>query len=191
MALGKYDWSEHYGWVTDKFGLTWQIMLQESEIITPITPCLLFTKNHFGKAEKALNLYTSLFQNSSIDTCQRYPAGPLEWKILYSECTLDGSRLILMDGPGTHEFAFNEAVSLVVDCVDQAEVDHFWNGLTADEGEESQCGWLKDAAGVSWQIVPKALGESMSRDTSGNVMKAMLGMKKLIVSELEAACNGQ
>lgn len=78
MALGKYDWSEHYGWVVDKFGLTWQIMLQESEIITPITPCLLYTKDNFGKAEKALNLYTSLFQKSSIDTCQKYPAGPLE-----------------------------------------------------------------------------------------------------------------
>lgn len=90
-----------------------------------------------------------------------------------------------MDGPGTHEFVFNEAFSLMVDCADQAEVDHFWNGLIADSGEESQCGWLRDIAGVSWQIVPKALGECMSRDTSGNVMKAMLGMKKLIVSELE------
>ena len=94
-----------------------------------------------------------------------------------------------MDGPGTHEFAFNEAVSLMVDCADQAEVDHFWNGLIADDGAESQCGWLIDTAGVSWQIVPKALGECFARDTTGNVMKAMLGMKKLIVSELEAACK--
>ena len=120
-----------------------------------------------------------------MDTCQKYPAGPLEGNILYAECTLDDSRLILMDGPGTHEFIFNEAFSLMVDCADQTEVDHFWNGLIADSGEESQCGWLRDIAGVSWQIVPKALGECMSHDTSGNVMKAMLGMKKLIVSELE------
>lgn len=154
-----------------------------------ITPCLLFTKDNFGKAEKALNLYTSLFKNSLIDNCQKYPSGPFEGKILYSECTLDGSRLILMDGPGTHEFAFNEAVSLMVDCADQAEVDHFWNGLITEDGAESQCGWLVDTAGVSWQVVPKALGECFARDTTGNVMKAMLGMKKLIVSELEAACK--
>lgn len=92
-----------------------------------------------------------------------------------------------MDGPGTHEFSFNEAVSLMVSCEDQSEVDHFWNGLISDAGAESQCGWLYDACGVSWQVVPKALGECMGRDTSGNVMKAMLGMKKLIVSELKAA----
>lgn len=92
-----------------------------------------------------------------------------------------------MEGPGSHDFVFNEAISLLVDCADQAEVDHFWNGLIADEGEESQCGWLKDTCGVSWQIVPKALNECLSRDTSGNVMKAMFGMKKLIVSELEKA----
>jgi predicted 3-demethylubiquinone-9 3-methyltransferase (glyoxalase superfamily) len=188
MPLGKYDWSEHFGWVTDRYGLTWQIMLHDQwPIAQNITPCLLFTKDHFGKAGKALNLYTSLFQNSSIDTLQKYPTGEFEGKILFAECTLDGSRLILMDGPGTHEFAFNEAVSLMVDCADQAEVDHFWNGLIADTGAESQCGWLFDIAGVSWQIVPRALGECFARDTSGNVMKAMLGMKKLIVSELEAA----
>lgn len=190
MELGKYDWSEHYGWVTDKYGFTWQIMYQENcETTADITPCLLFTKDYFGKAEKALGLYTSLFENSSIEHCQKYPAGEHEGKILYSECTLDGSHLILMDGPGTHEFAFNEAFSLLVDCADQAEVDHFWNGLIADEGEESQCGWLRDACGVSWQIVPKALNECLARDTSGNVMKAMFGMKKLIVSDLERAVS--
>lgn len=92
-----------------------------------------------------------------------------------------------MEGPGSHDFVFNEAISLLVDCADQAEVDHFWNGLIADEGEESQCGWLKDMCGVSWQIVPKALGECLARDTSGNVMKAMFGMKKLIVADLKNA----
>ena len=202
MPLGKYDWSEHFGWVADKYGVTWQIMLHDQwPIVHRITPALLFTKEHFGKAEKALNLYTSLFKNAplsrgvaesrgvSIDTYQKIPAGENEGKILFAECTLEDSHLILMDGPGTHEFAFNEGVSLMVDCADQAEVDHFWNGLIADDGEESQCGWLRDACGVSWQIVPKALNECLARDTSGNVMKAMLGMKKLIVSELEAAAR--
>ncbi len=94
-----------------------------------------------------------------------------------------------MDGPGSHDFVFNEAFSLMVDCANQAEVDHFWNGLIADTGEESQCGWLRDACGVSWQIVPKALGECMTRDASGNVMKAMLGMKKLIIADLEKAVS--
>lgn len=78
MELGKYDWSEHYGWIADKYGFTWQIMLQERDIIAPITPSLLYTHENFGKAEKALNLYTSLFKNSQIDTCQKYPAGENE-----------------------------------------------------------------------------------------------------------------
>ena len=84
-------------------------------------------------------------------------------------------------------FKFNESVSWLIDCADQSEVDYYWEKLTADGGEESQCGWLKDKYGVSWQVVPKALGECFARDTSGNVMKTMLGMKKLIVSELKAA----
>jgi len=193
MALGKYDWSERYGWVRDKYGVTWQIMLHDQgEIATKITPCFLFTQKVFGKAEEALNLYTKLFKNSEIKFIQHYPAGTsFDGKVLFSEFILDGIPFIAMDGPGAHDYTFNEAISLMVDCTDQTEVDYFWNALTANGGAESQCGWLSDPFGVSWQIVPKALGESMSRDTSGNVMKAMLGMKKLIVSELEAACKNQ
>lgn len=187
MPLGSYDWNPLYAWIADKYGLSWQIKLDETLSETMIVPSLLFTQDNFWKAEEALNRYTSLFGNSSIDICEKYPSGPLEGNILYSECSLDGSRLILMDGPGEHGFVFNEAISFLVDCADQVEVDHFWNGLIADGGAESQCGWLKDACGVSWQIVPEALGECMSRDTSGNVMKAMLGMKKLVVADLEKA----
>lgn len=189
MELGKYDWSEHYGWIADKYGLTWQIMYQEGIENGPsITPSLLYTKENFGKAEKALNLYTSLFKNSSIDVCQKHPEGSEHaWKILYSECTLDGSKLIIMEGPGSHDFVFNEAISLSVECADQAEVDHFWNGLIENGGEESQCWWLKDACGVSWQIIPKQLNDLQKIDTSGRVMHAMLGMRKIIVAEIEAA----
>ena len=86
---------------------------------------------------------------------------------------------------------FNEAISLSVEPEDQAETDHFWNGLIADAGEESQCGWLKDACGVSWQITPKVLNDLQKIDKSGRVMHAMLGMQKIIVSEIEAAYRGE
>ncbi len=92
-----------------------------------------------------------------------------------------------MEGPGEHGFVFNEAISLSVETADQAETDHFWNGLIADGGEESQCGWLKDSCGVSWQITPKVLNDLQKIDKSGRVMHAMLGMQKIIVSEIEAA----
>ncbi len=206
MELGKYDWSEHYGWVTDKYGFTWQIMHDTTNTGTPtISPSLLYTGVNFGKAEKALNLYTSLFQSaplsrgvvedrgvSRIDVIQRYPEGSeLAGKILYSECTLDGTKLIIMEGPGSHDFVFNEAISLSVETADQAETDYLWNGLIADDGEESQCGWLKDVCGVSWQITPKVLNELQKIDKSGRVMHAMLGMQKIIVSEIEAAYRGE
>ena len=193
MPIDKYDWSARYGWLRDKYGVTWQIMLHDQgEIEHKITPCFLFTQGVFGRAEEAVNLYTKLFKNSAIKFIQKYPAeAPDAGKILFSEFVLDGSPFIAMDGPGEHEFTFNEAISLVVDCEGQAEVDYFWDALTTNGGEESQCGWLRDRFGVSWQITPRALHELMGKDDSGRVMKAMMGMKKIDVAGLEAAYRGE
>lgn len=185
MAIGKYDWSERYGWIKDKYGLTWQIMLSAEE---RICPSLLFTGEKFGKAEAAIKLYTSVFDNSSIDVLQQYPEGsPFAGKVLFSECKLNGYNLIAMDGPGEHAFVFNEALSFVVECKDQEEIDYYWNTFT-ERGQESQCGWLKDEFGISWQIIPASLGKLMSDPERGaRAMQELMKMKKLDIAKLENA----
>lgn len=148
-----------------------------------ITPFLWFDK---GKAREAANLYTEVFKDSKINNPEQFsdtPSGDIE--IVTIE--LFGQRFTLM-GAGP-EFKFNEAVSFVIDCDGQEEVDYYWNALTK-EGEESQCGWLKDKFGVSWQVIPKQLNELMAKDTSGRVMQCMLGQKKIVISELESAYKG-
>jgi predicted 3-demethylubiquinone-9 3-methyltransferase (glyoxalase superfamily) len=185
MAIGKYDWSERYGWIKDKFGLTWQIMLSTEE---RICPSLLFTGDKFGKAEAAIKLYTSVFDNSSIAVLQLWGnETPFAGKVLFSESKLDGFNLIAMDGPGEHAFAFNEAISFVVECKDQQEIDHYWNTFT-ERGQESQCGWLKDEFGISWQIIPASLGKLMSDPERGQrAMQELMKMKKLDIAKLENA----
>lgn len=185
MAIGKYDWSERYGWVKDKFGLTWQVMVSEEE---KICPSLLFTGDKFGKAEEAIKFYTGIFDNSSIADLQRYPAEtPFAGKILFSSSKLNQFNFIAMDGPGEHAFTFNEAISFVVSCKTQEEIDYYWHKLTAG-GEESRCGWLKDKFGVSWQIVPTILGSLMGdADTAPRVMQAFMQMKKIDIEKLKEA----
>jgi len=145
-----------------------------------ITPFLWFDP----QAEEAMNFYVSLFKNSKVNNISRGPDG----KAFTVSFELDGQEFMgLNAGP---DFKFNEAVSMFVDCEDQAEVDYFWNALTADGGEESMCGWLKDKYGLSWQIVPKQLGQLMGdpdRVKAGHVMEAMLKMRKIIVSDLQNA----
>lgn len=191
MAIDKYPWSERYGWVQDKFGLTWQLsVVAGTGFNRQLTPSLLFTGKQFGRAEEAINFYTSLFDNSSADTLMHYPKEDAKnaGKIMYSEFKLNQQNFIAMDGPGAHDYTFNEAVSFVVNCETQDEIDFFWNKLTADGGEESMCGWLKDKFEVSWQIVPAVLGKLMSDpEKSGRIMKAFLQMKKFDIKKLEEA----
>jgi predicted 3-demethylubiquinone-9 3-methyltransferase (glyoxalase superfamily) len=186
MPLGKYDWSECYGWIQDRFGVSWQVMLGAEQ---SLLPSMLFTSAQLGKAEEAITFYTSLFDHSSVDAMAKYPAGsPYEGKLMYSESRLNGKRLIAMDGPGGHTYSFNEAVSFVIDCNTQEEIDFYWNHLTANGGEESMCGWLKDKFGVSWQVVPTVLGKLMSDpEKSQRVMNALLKMKKLDIAALQSA----
>ena len=138
-----------------------------------------------GQAEEAINFYTTVFDNSLIDTLIHYPAeGDNGGKVMYSEFTLNHYDLIAMDGPGTHDYTFNEAVSLVVSCETQKEIDYYWNKLS-EGGEESMCGWLKDKFGVSWQIVPAMIGKLMSDPKKAQgVMQAIIKMKKLDIETL-------
>ena len=148
-----------------------------------ITPFLWFDK---GKAREAANFYSEVFKDSKINNPEQFsdtPSGDIE--IVTIE--LFGQQFTLM-GAGP-EFKFNESISFVVDCDGQEEVDYYWNALTK-EGEESQCGWLKDKFGVSWQIIPKQLNALMAKDSSGRVMQCMLTQKKIVISELESAYKG-
>lgn len=185
MPIGKYPWNERYGWVQDKFGLTWQVMLHNlTDTKMTITPSLLFTGNQFGRAEEAIHFYSSVFDNSSTDMLAPYPAEDAAnaGKLMYSEFNLNKHDFIAMDGPG--EFSFNEALSFVVECNTQEEIDYYWNKLT-EGGVESRCGWLKDKFGVSWQIVPAILGKLMSNpEKSQRVMQVFMQMKKFDIEKL-------
>lgn len=192
MELDKYPFSEKYGWLNDKYGVSWQISIGESD--QKITPSFLFVGDKAGKAHEAIKFYTSLFPDSAIEKVVPYEEGEgeKEGSIKYSEFSLAGQKFIAMDSGLEHLFTFSECVSLYVDCADQQEVDTFWSKLTADGGEESMCGWLKDKYGVSWQIIPKQLGELMSdpdHEKAGRVMQAMLQMKKIEVAKLQEAYN--
>ena len=142
-----------------------------------------------GQAEEAAKLYTSIFKNSKMGRTFR-PGGE-GTPALTVEFDLEGRPFQALNGGP--QFKFTEAMSLVVNCDDQKEVDHFWNSLTADGGKESQCAWLKDRFGVSWQIVPKRLVELLNDKDPGRssrAMQAMLAMQKIDIAKLEAAANG-
>jgi predicted 3-demethylubiquinone-9 3-methyltransferase (glyoxalase superfamily) len=198
MPIGKYPFSKHYGWVEDRFGVSWQLILTdpEGEPRPSIVPSMLFVKEVCGKAEEALNFYASVFKNSKLGTVAHYPAGmepDKEGTVMYGEGNLDGIWIAAMDSAQNHEFGFNEAISFSVDCADQEEVDYFWEKLIENGGEESMCGWLKDKYGFSWQIVPTRMGELLTdpdKEKSGRAMQAMLQMKKIDIEALEKAFNG-
>jgi len=192
MELQKYDWSKKYGWVQDKYGLSWQLMLTEDEIKQKIIPSLLFVDKVYGKAEEAINFYTSVFRNAKVESIYKY--GP-DYKpndenaVMYADFILEGNKFAAMDSANDHNFTFNEAISFVVNCENQEEVDYYWEKLSAVPQSE-MCGWLKDKYGLSWQIVPTVLSKLLTdKDAkkSQRVMQAMLQMKKIEIADLEKA----
>jgi predicted 3-demethylubiquinone-9 3-methyltransferase (glyoxalase superfamily) len=189
MELDRYPFSEKYGWLEDKFGVSWQLNLASRT--QKITPSFLFVGEQHGKAEEAIHFYTSLFKNSSVIRIERYGAGEEapEGTVKYAMFSLNGQEFIAMESNGEHPFTFTPAISFLVNCEAQEEVDELWDKL-AQGGEIDPCGWLKDKYGVSWQIVPTVLGEMLSdRDPqkSEKVMKAMLQMKKIDIQALQQA----
>lgn len=183
MPLDKYPYSERYGWVKDKYGYTWQLILTnpDGEDRPCIIPSLMFANENANKAEEAINFYTSVFKDSKVGTVAKYEQAqdPVEaGGIMFADFNLSGNWFAAMDAPGKHDFSFNEAISLAVFCKDQAEIDYYWEKLSAVP-ESEQCGWCKDKYGVSWQIVPENMGELMQRpDAFGHMME----MHKLVIS---------
>jgi predicted 3-demethylubiquinone-9 3-methyltransferase (glyoxalase superfamily) len=194
MPLDKYPFSERYGWIADKYGVSWQLILTnpEGDPRPPIIPSLLFVGEVCGQAEEATDFYLSVFKNSKRGAVVRYPKGmepDQEGTLMFADFMLENQWFAAMDSAHEHKFNFNEAISLMVSCDTQAEIDDYWEQLSAVP-EAEQCGWLKDKYGVSWIILPTAMDEMMSQGTPeqmARVTEAFLKMKKFDLETLKRA----
>ena len=193
MDLGEYPFSERYGWVQDRYGLSWQVMFTGGhKIKQKITPTLMFVGKQCGKAEEAINFYATVFHNAKVGDILRYNKGEepdKEGTIKHAAFALEGLEFAAMDSARVHNFTFNEAISFMVHCETQDEIDYYWGKLSADSKAE-QCGWLKDKYGVSWQIVPKVMDEMLKdkdKEKLARVTEAFLKMKKIDIKVLEKA----
>ncbi|MDQ3902615.1 MAG: VOC family protein [Thermoproteota archaeon] len=193
MELGQYPFSEWYGWVQDRYGISWQVMfVGDREIKQRITPTLMFVGNQCGKAEEAINFHASVFNDASVDDILLYTDGEEPDKpgaVKHAAFTLEGQQFAAMDSARGHNFAFNEAISFIVHCKDQKEIDYYWEKLSADPKAE-QCGWLKDKYGLSCQIVPNLMNEMLKggdENKIARVTEAFLQMKKLDIAKLKNA----
>ena len=189
MPLQKYPFSEKFGWVNDRYGLSWQLNLGGPR--TAVNPFFMFVGAKHGKTEEAMKYWASLFPGSHVEQVARFAAGEqgAEGTVKHARFTLAGQTFMAMDSNGPHAFDFTPALSLFIDCGTQDEVDELWEKLSAG-GAPGQCGWLEDRYGVSWQVVPTVLGEMLGDKNAARaqgVMRAMLGMKKLDIKGLEAA----
>ncbi len=196
MPLDSYPFSDRFGWTNDRYGLSWQVMLAGApEISQRIAPALMFVGDSCGRAEEAVEMYTSIFPESALGEVTRYGPGEepdREGTLKHCDFALGGQRFAAMDSAGPHEFTFNEAVSFLVDCADQTEIDRYWEALSAVP-EAEQCGWVKDRFGVSWQIVPAVMDSMMnngSPEQIARVTQAFLKMKKFDVADLQRAYAG-
>ncbi|HVM21232.1 MAG TPA: VOC family protein [Egibacteraceae bacterium] len=196
MPLDSYPWSERYGWLQDRYGVSWQISHGGgTEVAQRITPTLMFVGDVCGKTEEAIRHYASVFPDSEVGDIMRYDAGPgpdAEGTVQYAAFTLAGQQFAAMDSAEDHQFAFNEAISLLVSCDSQDEIDRYWDALSAVP-EAEQCGWLKDRYGLSWQIVPAAMDEMLRTGTKEQIARvtaAFLDMKKFDIAALERAYAG-
>lgn len=205
MPLDSYPFSERFGWAEDRYGLSWQVMFDGgAEAGQKLTPMLMFVGNVCGKAEEAMGFYVSVFGSAAggasageneATVLNRYGKGEapdVEGTVRYAQFSLRGRLFAAMDSAWAHQFAFNEAISFMVPCDTQEEIDYFWEKLSADPKAE-QCGWLKDRYGLSWQITPAAMGGllgSGDRERTARVTQAFLKMKKFDIAALKRAAEG-
>lgn len=185
MEIGEYPFSRKYGWLEDKYGVSWQLYTgDDGGALEKYVPTLMFNGNNNGRAKEAIDFYTKVFPDSKVQGILEYPegGGDTPGNVMHAQFDIAGTTLMCMDSSYDHQFNFSEGVSLVVNCKDQEEIDKYWNALTAAGGLESQCGWLKDKYGVSWQIVPENIGELVQSKEGGEVL---MKMKKIIIADLE------
>ncbi len=198
MEIGEYPFSKRYGWIQDRYGLSWQLILTnpKGEDRPSIVPSILFVGDKCGKAEEASDFYLSIFKDSKRGAVVKYPAGSepnKEGTVMFTDFKLFDVWFSAMDGGGQHNFDFSEAVSFIVHCDTQEEIDNLWDKLSAVP-ESEQCGWLKDKYGLSWQIVPTAMDEMMNSGDEQQVERvtqAFLQMKKFNIAKLKEAYEGK
>lgn len=193
MELGEYPFSERYGWVQDKYGLSWQVIyMGDRKVKQRIIPTLLFVGKQYGKAEEAMNFYASVFENARVGDILHYSKGEepdKEGTVKHASFILEGQEFAAMDSARKHNFEFNEAISFMVHCETQEEIDSYWGKLSA-YSEAEQCGWLKDKYGLSWQIIPNLMDEMLKDNDEKKierVTEAFLQMKKLDIAKLKEA----
>lgn len=185
MPLQEYPFSPHYGWVQDRFGVSWQLMLTDpaGEPRPFVTPALMFGGRAQNRANEAIDHYLATFDDAALGSLVRYtePTGPAPaGSVMYADFTLAGQWFAAMDPGAEQPFTFTPGVSLAVMCKDQAEIDRYWDALSAVPEAEA-CGWCVDRFGVSWQVTPEATG-ALLRDP--RAYQRMLGMKKLDIAAL-------
>ncbi len=194
MPIDNYPFSPRYGWIQDRYGVSWQLILPhaQGDRRPALMPSLMFVGDNCGKAEEAIGFYASVFRNAKIGQFARYGADQApdrEGTLMYADFMLEGQWFAAMDSAHAHDFGFNEAISLLVRCDTQVEIDHYWAQLSAVP-EAEQCGWIKDRYGLSWQIAPTEM-EAMMRDGSqrqiAGVTQAFLAMKKFDLDALRRA----
>jgi predicted 3-demethylubiquinone-9 3-methyltransferase (glyoxalase superfamily) len=198
MPLDAYPFSPRYGWVKDRYGLSWQLILADAsgEPRPAILPFLMFTGAVAGRAAEAGAFYRNVFPDSREGRRVTYPEGSSPDRpgtTMFSDFRLDQTWFAAMDSAHPHGFGFNEAMSFIVTCRDQGELDRLWAQLSSDPASE-QCGWCKDRFGVSWQVTAKVLADAMGSGDPAvvdRVTRAFLPMKKLDVATLEAAVRGR
>jgi len=197
MELGAYPFSERYVWIEDKYGVSWQLMYTNEANAKPmIRPVVMFTGEVAGRAEEAINYWTTIFPDSKINDFTRYEKGEepdMAGTVKFGSFTLFNQEFAAMDSAQAHKFSFSEAISFVINCDTQEEVDAYWEILSAVPDAEA-CGWLKDKFGFSWQVTPTALYPLLGdddREKTDRVSLTLMEMKKLDMAVLKAAYDGK
>lgn len=198
MPLASYPFSSQYGWVQDKYGVCWQLILSnpQGDMRPRIIPSLMFTQQVYGQAEAAMKFYTDIFENAKQGIIARYGEGHAPDHpnaVMYEDFRLSGQWFAAMDSARVPEAIFNEAVSLIINCNDQDDVDYYWEKLLGEGGSEGQCGWLKDPFGFSWQVTPTTMGDYVGGpDEAGRAraLQAMYTMHKIDLAALKQAYEG-
>lgn len=184
MPLDKYEFSEYYGWVEDRYGVSWQLILTdpEAEPRPFIVPALMFAGPQVGRADEARKYYADVFDGSHLGEVYRHAETSdmaTKGHIMFSELKLADQWFVVNDGGPKQDFTFTEGVSLAINCKDQDEIDYFWGKLSAEPDSE-QCGWCKDKFGVSWQVIPEGINEMINNP---DAYKVMMNQKKIVIAE--------
>ncbi len=187
MELGAYPWAKRYGWTADKFGVDWQLVLNDQKGFAKIVPSILFVNERYGRVKEAVKYYTGLFPNSGVVFESPTPDGKA---VAHCRFKIDGQEVVIMEGEGKHDWDFSMAFSLMAFCKDQKEIDRYWDKI-AGEGAPAPCGWATDKFGLAWQIVPERLLE-FRKDPKvfARVMGAVVSMQKLDLATMEKAAQG-